>query len=316
MRTKTLLLVALSLICYLPSQSQKIIDGFFNEQGSLSLTAGYTNTHYDSFYVGTMKVDQVPVGDVDQDIFSLYGKFAITDDFTVITSVPYISEEAGGNPDPINGESKLSDFQDIQIALKYRLHRFQIDDNNTFVVLAAAGVTIPGGYEPNGIISLGTGSFNENFSLGAQYNNASGFFISAITGYSFRGKADDNFDILVSRDEFNVPNALLFNGRVGYAGSHFYLEAFADVQSSVNGVDIMGPGFGNNFPETEVDYTVVGLSAYVPLGSSFGVSGAYGTTTSGRNIGDTDYFNVGLTYNLGGGGGSSSASSPSNSSSN
>ncbi len=314
METRSLLFVALCLISYLPLQSQKIIDGFFNKQGSLSLTAGYTNTHYDSFYVGTMKVNQVPVGDVDQDIFSLYGKFAITDDFMVIASAPYITEKAGGNPDPINGETKLSDFQDIQIALKYRLHRFQIDDNNTFDALAAAGVTIPSGYEPNGILSLGTGSVNEDFSLGAQYNNASGFFLSAIAGYSFRGKADDNFDILISRKEFNVPNAVLFNGRLGYAGSHFYLEAFADVQSSVKGVDIMGPGFDNNFPETEVDYTVLGLSAYVPLGNSLGLSGSYGTTTSGRNIGDTDYFNVGLTYNLSTGGGSSSAASGSPSS--
>ena len=300
----TILLFGLLFLCAVPSQSQRLIDGFFNEQGSLSLTAGYTHTNYDEFYVGEMKVTGVPaLGEVDQDIFNLYATYSILDDLTVIASVPYFIAKGKDGADPVNGEDKISDFQDIDIALKYRLHQFNMD-SGYLNFLVAAGITIPTGYEPNGILSLGSGSFNNTYNLGFHYQDNSGVFVSALGGYSFRGKADNNFNTNNGGD-FDVPNAVLFTGRIGYAGSLFYLEAFADVQSAVDGVDIMGPGFAGNFPETEVDYTVLGLSAYVPILDNLGISGSYGTLVAGRNIGDTNYFNVGVTYNLGLGAGSS-----------
>lgn len=290
-------LFGLLFLCALPSQSQRLIDGFFNEQGSLSLTAGYTHTNYDAFYVGKMKVTGVPaLGEVDQNIYSLYATYSILDDLSVIASVPYFTAKSKDGADPINGEDKISAFQDIDIALKYRLHKFEMDEGY-LNFLVAAGITIPTGYEPNGILSLGSGSFNNTYNLGLHYQSNSGVFVSATGGYSIRGKADNNFNVNGGGD-FDVPDAVLFTGRIGYVGSLFYLEAFTDIQSAVDGVDIMGPGFAGNFPETEVDYTVLGLSLYVPIIESLGISGSYGTLVAGRNIGDSNYYNLGVTYSL------------------
>lgn len=294
---KNYYLLLITFIFANSSYAQGPIDGFFSPKNELSLTASYTSSNYDEFYVGKEKTSPVPAHEeVKQNIYSLYGKYGLTNDLTLIVNLPYISAKGEGQPDPFNNSTEQEDFQDLSLYAKYRPLSFNIENSNLDVV-TAVGFNLPLGYEPNGILSIGSGAFSTNIHGGLHYQNSSGFFTSAIAGYSFRGEADDNLN-MNNGDDFDVPNAVLLLGKIGYASSKFYIEGWADYQSSVEGISINDPNFAGQFPETEVDFTRLGITAYVPLASAFGASAGYSTVVDGKNIAISNNFNLGLTYNF------------------
>ena len=278
--------------------AQGMVDGFFQPRGQGSITLGYAKVRADEFYVADMKVGPIPAhNEITQDIFSLFANYGLTDDLTVVVSAPYIRAAGDGAADPFNSETSVSGLQDIQAVLKYRVVSVETGGGR-FDGLVSLGGTIPTGYENNGILSLGSGATAADFGLGGHYHFDSGLFFTAVGSYSLRGEAENNFGVSpenVTAQDFDVPNALLGMAKVGYAGANFYAEGWIDTQQSLDGVDIMGPGFFGNFPETEVNYTRVGASVYVPFGRHLGGSISYSTLIDGRNISASNLIGAALT---------------------
>lgn len=298
MKTKRTVLISFGiLIIGSTVHAQGLVDGYYSQKGNLAVTASYTRVGaYDEFYVGKEKTGPVPVhNEISQDIFGVYAKYGLLDDLTLIFNVPYITTKGYGDSDPVNGETKQSDFQDICLTAKYR--PFSTDFTGGRIDgISALGIAIPAGYEPNGILSIGNGAFATDLHIGGHLQLNGGFFSTLVAGYSFRGKAKDNLGANGGND-FDVPNAFLAVAKLGYAASKFYVELWMDHQaSSSDGVDIMGPGFAGNFPETRVDYTRLGISGYVPVTDGIGLSAGYGALLDGRNIGDSGYFSTGVTF--------------------
>ena len=284
--------------------AQGLIDGFFQPKGKGSATLSYTRSTFDEFYAGEMKMPAVPVhNSIDQNIINFYANYGLTDKLTVIANVPYFSASGNGEPDPINGFREVDGLQDISLALKFM--PFSADLGGAQLSgIVSAGASLPGDYEPNGILSIGYGAFTTDLTGGLHLQTGSGFFATGLFNYSLRGEADNNG----GGEDFDVPNATHLTGKVGYAGGGFYAEAWVRRQStSDEGIDITDADFGGRFPLTKVDFTVVGGSVYVPVGSVLGLSAAYGTIVSGRNVGDASYFSLGATINFGGVGSSSSS---------
>lgn len=288
--------------------AQGLVDGFFSKQGDVSLTAGYAHGSADEFFVGDVKMGPIPAhGEFSQNIYSLYAKYAILDDLTFIASIPYISISGGddGVADPINGSTEESGFQDIQLALKYRFASIEAGSGR-LDFLGALGVNIAGGYESNGILSIGSGANSADLHLGFHYATNFGLFLSGVSGYSVRGSADNNFNVVGGRD-LDVPNAIVGMAKLGYAGEKFYADVFFDYQNAQNieiggnktSIDIMGEGFMGNFPETQVNFSRIGASVFYPFTQNLGVSAGYSTIISGRNIADFSYINAGVTYSFG-----------------
>ncbi|MFC4095168.1 transporter family protein [Euzebyella saccharophila] len=290
-------IIAMALLA--PSlNAQGLIDGFYSPKGDMSITASYTGTSYDEFYVGEEKTGPVPAHEkITQNILGLYAKYGLSDSFTLIVNALYISAKGEGAPDPISGNTEESGFQDFSIAAKYRPFSTSFAGGRLDGI-TALGFDIPIGYKSNSILAIGNGAFKTNLHLGGHLFLNQGFFTTVVLGYSLRGKTNDDFNVNNGED-YDVPNAFLGSLKLGYASAKFYGEAWLDHQStSSDGVDIMGPGFAGNFPETKVDYTRFGVSAYVPVVSGLGLSAGYGTVVNGRNIGDTNFFNVGVTYSF------------------
>jgi hypothetical protein len=274
--------------------SQGLLDGFTPKKGDFSLTSSYTSSNYEKFYAGETKMDAVPVHNkINQNIFSLYTKYGISNKLSIIANIPYISAKGNGGADPVNGTTEQNGFQDISLALKYNTHTFDFEKSNLDII-TALGFDIPSGYEPNGILSLGSGAFSTNLTAGLHLKTDSGFFTTFLNTYSIRGNAKNTG----GGDEFDVPNAYSTTGKVGYASSIIYAEAWIDYLSSSNGVDIGGNGFTGNFPETKVEYTRIGATLYKNIIPKLGASLGFGTVVSGRNIGKSTNFSLGLTYNL------------------
>jgi len=277
--------------------AQGPIDGFFSKKGKASISLSYLSGNYDEFYVGGEEVSPVPAhNEIDQTIYSLYATYAITDNIAVIGNLPYIQKEGNGSADPINGTTEQSDFQDISAFVKWAPYIKELP-NGTMTYIVALGGSIPLNYEPSGILSNGSGAPGIDGKLGLQYKNNSGFFAMVIGGYGLRGKSDNNFN-LGTGDKFDAPDVVNAVVKIGFAAKNFYLDAFLDSQTSLNGVDIMGPGFAGNFPETIVNYSKIGGNLYIPFTNFIGASFGGGAIIDGRNIGKNTYYNGGITLNL------------------
>ncbi len=290
-RATILMLFAVSF----KTQAQGYVDGFFSEVGALSVTTTYTRGSFEQFYFGEQKRDLndeevTPFSELTQDIYSVYAKYEIATDLVTYINVPFVVGNGGGVTDPINNETSVSGIQDVSLGLKYRLKKYRFE-NSHLSILSALTIEIPGDYEPNGILSIGSGSMNADFTGGLHYNTNSGFFTTLLGSYSFR-------DDLQSNGDFNVPNAVVGTAKVGYANSFFYIDGWIDHISSTSGVDIGGAGFAGNFPETKVQFTKVGATLYKKFNEQFGLSAGAGTIIDGRNVGKSTTFSIGLTYDI------------------
>lgn len=281
-----------------PLSAQGLVDGFFAPKGEASVTAGYTRGTADAFYVGESRTEGIPAhNEFTQNIYSLYAKYGITDRLTVVGSYAFIDLNGDGAPDPINGLTEDADFQDLQVALKYQLVSVDLGGGSQLDFLVATTGTLAGGYQNNGILSIGTGANAVDFSGGVHFSHSSGFFASAVTGYSLRGEAENTTETNMGAD-FDVPNAIVGMAKIGY-GRKFYGELFFDYQSSQGGLDI-GPDLAGRFPETQVNFARVGASAYYPVTPNLGFSLGYSTFIDGRNATDFSYISTGVTVSFGG----------------
>ncbi len=292
---KSLMVVGIALLGFNNTvQAQGYIDGFFSEQGALSVTTSYTRGSFDEFYIGNDKKDLKVTNEYDeitQDIYDIYAKYEVAADLVAFINLPFIV----GNGDVTNGaeagtKDEVSGIQDITLGLKYRIHKFEFETSD-LSILSGFAVGLPGDYEPNGILSIGSGALSADFTTGVHLDTKFGFFSTLLASYSFRDDHQDHGD-------FNVPNAFLATAKVGYASSLFYVDAWADFSNAVKGVDIGGAGFSGNFPETRVRYTRVGATLYKKLNDELGFNVGFGTVLEGRNVGKITTFSVGATYDL------------------
>ena len=297
-RNSTFFAFLLVLCTATPLSAQGLIDGFFSQKGEGSVSLSYIRSSFEEFYAGEMKMPMVPAhNSIDQDIINVYGTYGITNNLGVVLNVPYFAARGNGAADPVNGLTQVDGLQDISLALKLRPFSAGIGENGSLDGILAAGVSVAGNYEANGILSIGHGANTTDLTGGLQYNTGSGLYVTGLFNYSLRGEAENSG----TGPDFDVPNATHLTGKIGYAASKFFVEAWVRNQTtSDEGIDITDADFGGRFPLTKVDFTMLGGSVYVPVGSVLGLSASFGTLLDGRNVGGATYFGAGATFNFGG----------------
>ncbi|RXG20002.1 hypothetical protein DSM02_2847 [Leeuwenhoekiella polynyae] len=273
--------------------AQSPVSGFMKTKGDGSITASFSSEKYDEVFLVPQKVDGVPVfNEVKTTSYSLYAEYGISDNFNLVFNLPYIKSEGQAIPETLENtgyENERKGLQDVSIYGKYRFAS-KATPNGMIDFIAAAGIETPlGDYRVDealqSIIAIGNRSTDITGLAIASYKHNNGIFITGQIGYSLRSNS--------------VPNALLSEVKLGYAASKFYLEGYvANQLSDDSGVDILGEGFNGFFPATRVNYTRLGFNAYVPVCKSVGLSGGYSNYIEGRNLGDADGFNWGVTYSF------------------
>ena len=272
--------------------AQSPVSGFMKEKGKGSVVVSYASEKYDKVYLVPNEVDGVPVfNDVKIASQSLYAEYGVTNNFNVIVNVPYITATGNASEAVLTNlkfENKRSGLQDLKIYTKYNFHSY-VFGKNQIDFIGVAGVELPLGYKADeslqSIIAIGDNSSKLNFSGIIMYKNQSGFFASGQIGNTFKGG--------------EVPNALTSEWKIGFAAKRFYVDTFFATQlNSSSGVDILQPGFTGFFPATKVNYTRVGLNAYIPVLKYVGITAGANSYISGRNIGKATGFYGGLVFNF------------------
>ena len=283
-----------SLLMLIPAAifAQSPVSGFMKKKGEVSLVVSQSSEKYDRVYFVPTINEGVPIfNDVKISSQSLYLDYGVTNNFNVVVNVPYITATGNASESSLKDsgfENKRAGLQDLKIYTKYNFLSY-VSGKNQIDIIGVLGAEFPMGYKANeglqSIIAIGDEAKKLNISGIVMFKNESGFFASGQIGNTFKNN--------------QVPNALTSEWKLGFAAKRFYIDGFFATQlNSSTGVDILQPGFTGFFPATKVNYTRIGLNAYVPFGKHFGITGGANKYISGRNLGIATGFYGGLVLNF------------------
>ncbi len=272
--------------------AQSPVSGFMKEKGQASVVLSYAAESYDSVYFVPSISDAVPIfRDIKIASQSLYAEYGVTNNFNVVVNIPYITATGNATESSLKDlgfENKRAGLQDLKIYTKYNFGSY-VSGKHQIDFIGVFGVELPMGYKADegfqSIIAIGDQARKLNFSGMMMYKNKNGFFGSGQIGNTFKNN--------------RVPNALTSEWKLGFAAKRFYIDAFFATQlNSSAGVDILQPGFEGFFPATKVNYTRIGLNAYVPFSKYIGLTAGANKYISGRNLGIATGFYGGLVFNF------------------
>ncbi|MEM9834532.1 MAG: transporter [Bacteroidota bacterium] len=271
-----------NLLLINPVNSQSLADGFMKGKGHGSIVVSYSWERYDEFFFGADRMDAPPPfgGEITTQSVNLYGIYGLTDNLDIIVNLPFITAQ-GANEEPEAPDQDVSGLQDVALFLKWHPLYIETEGGN-LSFLGAAGIATPlSDYAADAVLSIGNQSTRVDVRLMTQYFMDNGLFIDLQAGYSVRSN--------------NVPNATMLTGKIGYAGKNFYVDLWSETQISDSDAPDIG---GVPFNETRVNYTQVGISGYVPLTSSLGLSAGVGRYVDGRNVGLATRVSGGVVYSF------------------
>lgn len=268
-------------------------------KGHGSVVVSGTTERYDNVYLAPDKIDGVPVfQEVRVNSLNLYTTYGITDKVDVIVSLPYIQSKGKAPSTVISDLNSLyptagytnvrQGLQDITGILKFKSYTREIG-GSILDLLGVVSVSTPiSNYQTNTgygyIIAIGNQATKYTASGVAHLKTSSGVFATGQVGYSLRTGL--------------VPNAVVGEAKIGYAGPKTYLEGSASFQESNGGTDISEVGFNGFFPATRVNYIRLGASAYRPLANGVGIVLGVSTYVAGRNVGKSTGYSAGVSYNF------------------
>ncbi len=281
------LLLAFIFVSYF-AKGQGVLDGYFSPNKETDIILSYTSKSFNSFYQGTKEQSPVPIHEsLNENIANLYISYAASEKMTIVASIPYVSVSSGTNTaDPVQGTSKISGLQDIGLYAKLRALKKETSQG-TLLLGGAVGGSMPGSdYNPGGLLSLG--------------NGATAIDVLGLARFDFKGGVFADIQLGISNRLGEVPNALLFSGKFGYAAQNFYATAYLNQQNSLSGGDITGISLEelNNLPKTRVNYLILGLNGYFLLTNRWGITINTGVLANGRNIGQFSFLTFGVGYKL------------------
>ena len=280
-------------------QAQSLVSGFMAGKHHGSVVLSGTTERYDNVYLAPEKIDGVPVfQEVRVNSLNLYTTYGITDKIDAVVSLPYIQSKGKAAGTVINDLNSLystagytnvrQGLQDITGLLKFKSYTREIG-GSILDLLGVVSISTPvSNYQTNQgygyIIAIGNQATKYTASGVAHLKTSSGVFATGQVGYSLRTGL--------------VPNALVGEAKLGYAGPKNYFEGYAAFQESNGGTDISEAGFNGFFPSTRVNYVRLGVSAYRPLASGVGIVLGASTYVAGRNIGKSTGYSAGVSYNF------------------
>ncbi len=289
---KNKLLSILLLLIPILIFAQSPVSGFMKEKGQASVVLSYASEKYDQVYFVPSINDAVPIfRDVKIASQSLYFEYGVTNNFNVVVNLPYITATGNATESSLKDlgfENKREGLQDLKIYTKYNFGSY-VSGKHQIDFIGVFGLELPMGYKADeglqSIIAIGDEARKLNFSGIMMYKNQTGYFASAQIGNTFKNN--------------RVPNALTSEWKLGFAAKRFYVDAFFATQlNSSAGVDILQPGFEGFFPATKVNYTRVGLNAYLPFTKNLGLTAGANKYLSGRNLGVATGIYGGLVFNF------------------
>ena len=268
--------------------AQTDMDAIMMGKNRLCIGPMYSYSNWKNYWEGTLKRDNLNLGTLSTQTFSVMGNYGITSKLNLLFNVPYVKTKASA------GTMKgMQGLQDLSLFVKWMPLEKEMM-GGVFSVYGIAGASVPltnyvADYLP---LSIGLRSKTASARLMADYQTGS-IFVTASGTYVLR----DNIKIdrtayytteMHFTNEVNIPNGGNLNVRAGFRNERLIAEAVLNSWKTFGGFDIIR----NNmpFPGNRMNATTVGANfKYVLLPKHHEVSLVAGgnTTVAGRNMGQS-----------------------------
>jgi hypothetical protein len=282
--------------------AQTDIDAIMMEKHAFCVGPMYSYSSWKNYWEGTLKRNNLNLGTVSTQMFSVMGDYGITRNLNALFSVPYVTTKASAGT--LHG---VKGIQDLSLFLKWKAINKKIGYGRLSVI-GIAGASIPlsnyvADYLP---LSIGLHSKTASARIMVDYQQNNLFATGSAT-YVYR----DNVTIdrssyytteMIYSNEVKMPDAMNYNVRAGFRSQRLIAEAVFNSWASLGGFDITR----NNmpFPSNKMKATTIGVNfKYVlpPLPQLSIVVGG-DATIAGRNVGQSTmvYGSFFYVFDLGG----------------
>lgn len=258
--------------------------------------ATYTHSSWDHYWEGTFKRDNLNLGTVSTNVYSLGGNYGLSNRVNLLFMVPYVKTHASAGT--LRDEQN---FQDLSLAVKWMAVKEEIG-TGLFSVHAILSGSLPlSNYEAD-YLPLSIGLHSKNIALRGLLNYQTGRFFMAGAGQYIRRS-----NITIDRNsyyttelhytnEVQMPNVTNFFVSSGYRSLKFNAEAVLTKVTTVGGFDIRKNDMP--FPSNKMNSTLAGLILKYSFQSISGLELTAGGNyvLNGRNVGQTRTFYGGVYY--------------------
>jgi hypothetical protein len=292
------LLLLLFLVSAVPVFSQTMYDGLMMPAKSFCTGFMYTNDQWHEYWEGGLKRDNLNLGSVTTQSLMYYGVYGLNSRVNIIGSVPYVWTKASAGT--LTG---LQGVQDVTVAAKYNFIK-QESTNGKFKAFLVGSFSTPlTDYTPDFLpLSIGMASTNVSGRFTANYSLARGWYGNGSAGYTYRGNVkldrpayytDGQY---FSTDEVKMPDVFDYIVNFGYSKKAFRAEIFYAQQNTLGGGDIRRQDMP--FVSNRMNFSKVGTTImyYLSKPKNFVLRGVISETVSGRNVGQTFSYQLGILY--------------------
>lgn len=289
----TILLIIVSQF----ATAQTDIDAIMMEKNAFCVGPMYSYSSWKNYWEGTNKRENLNLGTVSTQMFSVMGNYGVSEKLNLLFNVPYVKTKATAGQ--LRGQSG---FQDLSLMVKYRPINQKLGYGR-LAVFGLAGVSTPlSNYSADMLpLSIGLKSRTGMARVMVDYYYNNKWFVTASGTYVYRDniKLDRNSyytDELVLSDEVFMPNVTMFNIRAGWRTRLLIAEAVFNNMTTKGGFDITR----NNmpFPSNRMNASTIGANfKYVfKKMDHLSLTGGAHQVITGRNMGQSLNLNFGVFY--------------------
>ena len=271
--------------------AQTDMDAIMMGKKQLCVGPMYSHSSWKNYWEGTLKRENLNLGTVSTQSYSLMGAYGVTDKLNVLFNVPYIKTKASAGT-----LHSMKGVQDLSLYVKWMPIEKEIG-KGTFSLYTIGGISIPLTNYVSDFLPLSIGLHSKSASARLMMDYQVGNIFATVSGtYVARDniKLDRNSyytDHLILSDEVEMPDASNFNFRAGYRSDKLIAEAVVNKWTTLGGFDITR----NNapFPSNRMNATTAGVNVKYVVTNNHALSIVAGgnTTVSGRNVGQaTTYY--------------------------
>ena len=252
-----MLMVSLTLSGSVLAQTD--IDAIMMEKNAFCVGPMYSYSSWKNYWEGTLKRENLNLGKVSSQMYSVMGNYGITRKLNALFSVPYVKTKASAGT--LHG---LDGVQDLSLFLKWRPVQKKLGSGK-LSFFGIAGVSLPLTDYVADFLPLSIGLHSKTASARVMVDYQWGnLFATGSATYVLR----DNIKIdrisyytteLHLTNEVEMPNASNYNFRIGFRNHRLIAEAVYNKWTTLGGFDITR----NNmpFPSNRMNATTAGVNA-------------------------------------------------------
>jgi len=265
--------------------AQTDMDAIMMEKNAFCVGPMYSYTSWKDYWEGTLKRENLNLGTVSTQMFGIMGNYGLNRKVNLLFSAPYVKTKASAGT--LHG---MEGVQDLSLFVKWKGLEKKLGDGRLSLI-GIGGVSFPlTNYTPDFLpLSIGLHSKTASARVMVDYL-LNGWFATGSATYVLR----DNIEIdrqsyytteMHNTNEVEMPDAMNFNGRIGYRNQRFIAEAVFNNWKTLGGFDITR----NNmpFPSNEMNATTLGANFkyVIPAIPQLSIVAGGSYTVSGRNMG-------------------------------